>query len=147
MTKVFAKRDKTISDQEFSDLIDKQYEFFKSGQNKDGSKTSLIQAMCGPSFRRATWTCFVINVFNQYSGINAIIVYANRLVKQMNEQSGGEFPISTVAGTVIIGVVGAITAYFPIFYIGVVGRKLIFAAGHFGMGASLIACGFFIKAE
>jgi len=46
----------------------------------DAASTSFKQAVCGRKYAKATWVCFMINLFNQQSGINAINVYANRLL-------------------------------------------------------------------
>ena len=59
----------------------------------DASSTTFKQAVCGQKYRRATWTCFILNCFNQQSGINAINVYANRLLVKM-EEDGGSFPLT-----------------------------------------------------
>jgi len=52
----------------------------------DTSKATFCQAVFGRKYRRASIVCFIINVFNQYTGITPAVVYAGRLVKKFNEE-------------------------------------------------------------
>ena len=82
----------------------------------DASSTTYKQALCGRKYRKATWIVFILHIFNQASGINAINVYANRLLTQM-EEDGGDFPITPLEGTYIVGFVNGISACLSIFVI------------------------------
>ena len=106
----------------------------------DASSTSFRQAVCGKKYRKASWVCFFLNCFNQQSGINAINVYANRLLVRMQEQGGG-FPLSPLQGTYVIGGVNATAALIAIAMIGKIGRRPIFITGQFTMGVFLFFCG------
>ena len=57
----------------------------------DASTTSMRQAVFGKKYRKASWICFLLNTFDQQTGINAIGLYANRFLVRMEEQNGGFF--------------------------------------------------------
>ena len=95
----------------------------------DSSSTTFKAAVCGKKFRKASWVCFFINTFNQQSGINAINVYAGRLLQTMDNESNGTFPISVTVGTQMVGLANGISASLAIFAIGYLGRKTLFVWG------------------
>ena len=73
-----------------------------------------MEAMFGRKYWRASWTCIVINIFNQFSGIGPVIMFAGQLVKSINEEEG-DFPLTPTQGAVVVGVdccLGTIGAYF-----------------------------------
>ena len=107
----------------------------------DASSTTFVQAICGKKYRRASWTCFILNSFNQLSGINAINVYANRLLVQMEEEGDGTFPITPLTGTYIIGLSNAIPAIMQIGMITWLGRKTYYLLGEFFMAVFMTLCG------
>ena len=96
------------------DLLEAQYIFLKKSTTMDAQSTTFKAAVCGRKYRRASWTCFILNCFNQQTGINAINIYANRLLKQMEEQGGGSFPLTPLEGTYVIGACNAIPAILAI---------------------------------
>jgi hypothetical protein len=145
MAKVFRKVPDGDENKTLDQGVDLQFEFIKMFTNMDSSSTTFGQATCGSNYRRATWIGFTLNVFNQMSGINGIIVYVNRLLVQLDEQSGGEFPLSPVTGSFLVGLSMAVFGFFPIFYVKKIGRKTIFTMGHVGMCASLFCCGLFVQ--
>lgn len=69
-----------------------------------------------------------MNLYSQWSGINAITVYSNRLLTKMVED-GGDFPITPLQGTYIIGLANAVGSNIPVFYAGKIGRRPIFILG------------------
>ena len=130
MAKVYRKKD-TEGSETIDEILAMQYTFMKRSTTMDASSTTFKAAVCGPKYAKGTWVCFFINMFNQQSGINAINVYANRLLKQMAEQSseGDEFPFTVAQGTFIIGLSNAIGAILVFAYIGSVGRRPILITG------------------
>ena len=118
-----------------------QYTFLTNSTSKDASTIGFKDAICSPKFRKATWIGVGLFSFQQLTGINGVIPYANRLVVSMNESSDGEFPISPLAATYIMGVmqaVGAMFAYLPITYFG---RKPILMFGQLSMAICWFICG------
>ena len=102
------------SPETIDEILEMQYSFMKRSTTMDASSTTFKQAVCGRKYRRASWTCFILNCFNQHSGISAIIIYANRLLVQMEEQGGGSFPLTPVQGTYFIGLSNALPAILAI---------------------------------
>lgn len=76
----------------------------------------------------------MINSLNQYSGVSGIMIFANRMFSQMEKQSGGDFPITPLAGTYILGVGSVFGCFFGIILLAHMGRKSIFILGQLTMG-------------
>ena len=106
----------------------------------DASTTTFKKAVCGRKYRKASWVCFVTMSLSQLSGIDAINVYANRLLVQMEEQ-GGSFPITPTQGTYLIGACNAIPSLLALITIQLFGRRTIYIYGQFFMGACLCSAG------
>ena len=51
------------------------------------------------------------------------------MLKQMNDQTGGAFPISPIAGTYYLGSVGTVGCLFGVLVLVWMGRKSIFVVG------------------
>lgn len=90
-------------------------------ENQDGEQetVTLMQAMCNRNYRKATWIVYIMTIFNQWTGIDALNLYSNRLLNQMNsgEQVSGKLTISATAGTSLLGAmnfVGSVLAYFSV---------------------------------
>ena len=79
MHRVYRKADPD-SAETIDELLELQYNFMRRSTSMDASSTTFNKAVCGRKYRRATWTCFILNCFYQQTGINAINVYANRLL-------------------------------------------------------------------
>ena len=77
--RVYSKADPESS-QSIEDILEMQYQYMRRSTTMDASSTTFKRAVCGRKYRRATWTCFILNCFYQQTGINAINVYANRLL-------------------------------------------------------------------
>ena len=80
-------------------------------------------AIFGRKYWRAALTCFIINFFNQYTGVGVIFIYAGSLLKQFekeaesNEEGATEFPITPLQGSIMLGFIGTsgtIVSYFLI---------------------------------
>ena len=54
-----------MSDEVFEQLIGEQYTHESLTTSKEVSKVGFREAVCGPKYRRAAWTLFVLNTFNQ----------------------------------------------------------------------------------
>jgi len=112
----------------------------------DAQSTSLKNALCGPKYRRATWVCFFIQFFHQFSGIQAINIYANRMLVQMTEQAGS-FPLTPLQGTYVLGAVNGVTSVLAVACISFFGRKPILYVGQFAMGFFMMLCGVSVMYE
>lgn len=79
----------------------------------------------------------MVHIFNQQSGVNAINMYANRLLLNMKQQTDGEFPISPLTGTFILGIVNAVSGLLAIIPISYIGRKPVLVTGYGLMSIAL----------
>ena len=139
MKRVYRKNDPT-SAETIEEILELQYSYFKKITTLDASSTTFKQGVCGRKYRRASWTCFILNSFNQQTGINAINVYANRLLEQMEEE-GGSFPLTPLQGTYIIGFSNALFAILAILIVTNFGRRPIYIFGQLIMSIFLFVCG------
>ena len=112
-----------------------------SVQSEDeGQSVSFGEAACGEEYRYATWYCFVLTFFHQNTGLNAINIYSNTMIRKLNEDGG--FPLTPVQATYFIGIFGFIGACLGPFVISRMKRKQNFLYGHSTMGISMITMGF-----
>jgi hypothetical protein len=101
----------------------------KSTLNIDSNDITLWDAVFGSVYGRATQICFVLNIFNQLTGMAAIAIYITRMLFNLREKTNGQFPISPFVGSYVFGVVNmtaAAAAIFPSLYYG---RKPILLVG------------------
>jgi sugar porter (SP) family MFS transporter len=97
-----------------------------------GSLAELFQ----PGFRRALVIAVVLAIFQQITGINAVLYYAPRIF-----ESAGFERMSAIGQSTIVGLVNMLFTIVAIVLVDRVGRKplLLTAAG--GMGVSLVLLG------
>ena len=84
MARLYSKADPG-SPETIEELFEMQYRFQKRSTTMDASTTSLRQAVFGKKYWKASWICFLLNTFDQQTGINAIGLYANRFMVRMEE--------------------------------------------------------------
>ena len=115
MKRVYLKKNKD-DPTPIESLLNEHFLHLRKSITLDAVSTSVGEAVCGRKYRRSTWVSFAINCFNQYTGIGAILLYANRLLVQMNEQGDGSFPLTPIQGTYIIGFANALASSIPVLY-------------------------------
>lgn len=54
-------------------------------ETKDEEKPNLKQVLTDERFRKATFICCMIAVFNQMSGINILNIYADKIIGEANK--------------------------------------------------------------
>ena len=86
-------------------------------------------AVCGKKYRKSTVICLLLVVFNQWSGIDAILIYATRMLENIDKVSDGQFPISPLTGTYIFGVTNAVSALLAYFALEWFGRRTLLLLG------------------
>ena len=64
LSRVYRKADSYDGEQSLEQLVDSHYKFLKSSTTLDASSTSFKDALCGWKYRKASWVCFFINLFN-----------------------------------------------------------------------------------
>jgi SP family arabinose:H+ symporter-like MFS transporter len=99
-------------------------------------ETGSLRELIKPGFRRALFIAVVLAVFQQITGINAILYYAPRIF-----ENAGFARISAIGQSTIIGLVNLLFTFVAIGLADRLGRKplLLLAAG--GMGISLVLLG------
>ncbi|KEO74660.1 sugar porter family MFS transporter [Anditalea andensis] len=108
-------------------IIQSTYEENKTNQSK-----SRFWNLFDPKFISITGLAIMIAVFNQVSGINAIIYFAPRIF-----ELGGISAENALFSTIGIGVVNLIGTMFGLFLIDRIGRKKLMIIGSIGYIISL----------
>jgi hypothetical protein len=114
-----------------------------TGQNQ----VTLKQAITSPDYARASWTCFGLNCFNQLTAIGPVNIFATSLLKTLNVETGGQFPVSPRTGAYIIGLTNLVFATLSVFPINRFGRRTILFYGQVFMTVAHILIGVFKVAE
>ena len=125
----------------FDELIDQEYEYVKKTSSKDTVTAGLGEVLCGVKYRRATWTCILINCLHVLTGIHAVLVYVTQLLITMKEKTEGDFPISPVLGSFIASMINLVGCVFALLPMSFLGRKTIFQMGYGIMSISLFVVG------
>jgi len=79
------QNDKTAAYQRYIDYL-------RENSTSDASTVTLKDALLHPQYRKATWICFILGVFNMQTGIEAINVYFTLLAQTMVDF--GNFPLT-----------------------------------------------------
>ena len=95
-----------------------------------------IGELFGPKFRRPLVIAVVLAVFQQITGINAILYYAPRIF-----ESAGFGRMSAIGQSAIVGLVNMLFTIVAIVFADRVGRRPLLIAAAGGMGASLVLLG------
>ena len=74
-----------LSDEEFNEKIDEQLQGLSRSTSKEASLVTFKQAVFGAKYRKATWVCCLLNVFNQQSGIGMVSMFATRMLILIHE--------------------------------------------------------------
>ncbi|TCZ67071.1 sugar porter family MFS transporter [Flaviaesturariibacter aridisoli] len=101
-------------------------------QRSDASWRSLMQ----PHLRRALWTGIGLSVFQQVTGINAILYYAPEIFKSFGSSAN-----ASLLETSYLGVINLVFTIISIFLVDRVGRRPLLLAGTGGMLLALAVVG------
>lgn len=69
---------------------------------EDKDSATFYEALTAPEYRTATWFCFILTIFHQYCGLNAIFIYSHTMATKLNEQ--GKFPLTPTEACYGMGV-------------------------------------------
>lgn len=130
------KSDVSPGEPAFNEAIEGEMFFRRSTTSMESSKASFCSAVFGPRFRRASIVCFIINVFNQYTGISPVIMFCGSLLKTLNKTEP-DFPVSPLLGAIVIGFTSFLANVLAFFIIQKMGRKTLLTLGQLG-------CAFFL---
>lgn len=107
----------------------------ESNNNKQNQKVP-ISALFTPRYRKAFIIGCLLAVFQQLTGINAVIFYSNDIF--VGDRTGFESERAAKIGTVIVGIVNWAFALMSIPLLTRFGRKTLLIFGQLGMGSSLL---------
>ncbi len=95
-----------------------------------------FRELFGPAFRRPLLIAVVLAVFQQITGINAILYYAPRIF-----EGAGFARMSAIGQSTLVGVVNLVFTVVAILLADRVGRRPLLLAATAGMGVSLVLLG------
>jgi len=95
-----------------------------------------------PGFRRALLIAVVLAVFQQITGINAVLYYAPRIFER-----AGFARVSAIGQSTIVGLVNMLFTIVAILLVDRVGRRPLLLIAAAGMGLSEILLGFAFKIQ
>ena len=84
---------------------------------------------------KAFWIGCILSIFQQLSGINAVVFYSNELFRGNAE--GDEGDKQARLGTLLFGTVNMLTALSSTFLLKMFGRKILLVVGQFSMSIAL----------
>ena len=135
-------------DEDAKTVLRKYYEeeyveiVFRNLKNKLENRTKLrIIDLFNYKHKKRLTVGLLLSMFQQFSGINAVIFYSNDIF--MNDTQGNDYQAKIF--TTLIGVILIITAYFSGKFIDKFGRKSIFLLGQFFCSLMLfflLLCGY-----
>jgi len=100
------------------------------------AKSVKWKDVLAPSLRRAMWVGVGLAVFQQVTGINAVIYYSDEIFKSVGFTTPHEQTIATI---ISVGCVNVLATLIAIAWIDKFGRKPLLYAGLTGMTVALVA--------
>ena len=146
LARIYRKKDPD-SPESLQTLIEAHYSNLKKNTTMDAVSTSFKDALCGKKYRRATWVCIALVIFDQMTGVTGLIIYANSLLVQMSEQGSEDFPLTPIQGTWLIAISTMFSSSLPLLYNHKFGRKTLFMTGYLLMSFVLFMTGLSIYKE
>lgn len=116
--------------------LDAKMIVLKSQTKVKTKSITLIDSMCNPLYRRATWTCLILAIFAMQSGLTGIGVYMHRLITMANKS--GALALSSTAATAIYGASDFAGAFGAMVVMQCFARKTVFIMG-FALMSSLLS--------
>jgi SP family arabinose:H+ symporter-like MFS transporter len=94
--------------------------------------------MFHPTYRKATWIALILIIFHELTGINAILIYSNVMLKNMSKDGSG---LSPRVGTCLIGTACFVFAVVSLYSVGRFKRRQLLWPGHLLMALCHILVG------
>jgi sugar porter (SP) family MFS transporter len=111
-----------------------------TSNNQTSDQKVPVSALCTPKYRMAFIVGCSLALFQQLTGINAVIFYSNNIFTKGSDP-GYDTEQAARLGTVIVGVVNWAAAMTSIPLLARFGRKTLLIMGQIVMGISLIVLG------
>ena len=92
-----------VSDKDEADLIvdEKRFELNDTQENVLGEVPGTSAVLCDAKYRRATWLCVIMAVFNQLDGINVMNFYSNTIFENIFDKDAKE---AATYGSIMVGI-------------------------------------------
>lgn len=103
-----------------------------------------IKELFNRTYIGGTGVALIIMALHELTAINAILLYSNEIIKDMNEQDDGKSHISPRMGTYLIGVFNFISSVVSLYSARAFTRRFLFIGGHLTMGICHCLIGLFI---
>jgi len=130
--KGIAKTDKEARDKYFGEYIAiRRVELQKA--EAAAKKITFKMAVFGEEYYRATWMSACLNIGNQWSAIGPVCIYSSTILKEIMEQTNGEFPIKIREGVLIVGATTMVSAILGALPARFMGRVLILTSSHMAL--------------
>jgi sugar porter (SP) family MFS transporter len=113
------------------DDVDMEFDDITDAAEEAAKMPSAMRLIVGRGYRPQLAICVLIPIFQQFTGINAIMFYAPQLFESMGHGSD-----TALLSTVIIGAVNVVCTIVAIVMVDRAGRKALFIQG----GSQMIIC-------
>jgi len=100
-------------------------------------ESGSVRQLFRPGLRIALWIGIALAIFQQITGINAVLYYAPRIF-----ENAGFDRMSALLQSVLVGAVNLVMTCVAIFTIDKVGRKPLLLIASLGMGVAFVLVGF-----
>ena len=97
------------------------------------AKITFKDAVFGKDYAKATWMASGLNIGNQFSAIGPVCIYSSTILKEVIEETNGEFPITIREGVLIVGATTMISAILGALPARYYGRRLILWTSHLAL--------------
>ena len=84
-----------------------------------------------------------MNCFNQFTAIGPVNIFATSLLRTLNVETNGQFPVTPRTGAYIIGLTNLVFAILSVFPINRFGRRPILFYGQIAMTIAHVLIGVF----
>jgi MFS transporter, SP family, galactose:H+ symporter len=129
----------SVSKVEGPDVADERLALLEAGLEEEAREGQASWGeVFSPGLRRALWVGLGLAVFQQVTGINAIIYYANEIFAEAGFTTAEEQAKATLYA---VGLVNVLATFIAVAWVDRFGRRPLLFTGLVGMGVSLAAVG------
>ena len=97
-----------------------------------------MDAVCSKKYAKASWYCVVIAFLHIFTGLDALTIFSNTMIRQMEG-----FPLTPTEGTYVIGIFNFIGAMIAPFIFPLMTRRFNLLYGHLTMGVCMMLIAIF----
>ena len=127
---------------------DKLEQHQKALREKEGGSDSVWRTLTDPNIRGSAWMAIFTAIFNIFSGISIVTVYAiiifEKLIQPNGQLKSKPARLTSKQDSYFVGFAGFLGAILSYYSIAIFSRRAIFIGGHFFMGILLVMSGYYI---